>query len=203
MMPSNESGIGFAGGFRDKSILHFHMNEHVMCRVLSAALLMPAIVLLVSSSRSLPPNRSGHAAALVARRVCSGAGRPLIHDFSPAEYGAGSVMRRFTQDRQGMIYVGNDDDGVLALTDEMASHCHPNLSAVRALATDSTGRVYVGAVGELGYLAPDESGQMHYVSLLDRIPLRTAVSRCLECVPDRRRRLFRTFVGIFDCAETM
>jgi signal transduction histidine kinase len=168
--------------------------------VLSAALLIAAIVLFVSSSRSAPAEPVQAArAALVADVYAAEAGRPFIRNFSPAEYGAGSVNEAVTQDRQGMIYVGNDDDGVLAFDgSKWRRIAIPNLSAVRALATDSTGRVYVGAVGELGYLAPDESGQMHYVSLLDRIPREDrGFTDVWNVFPTDEGVYFATFVGIF------
>jgi signal transduction histidine kinase/CheY-like chemotaxis protein len=55
----------------------------------------------------------------------------------------------------------------------------PNQSTVRSLAMDDSGRIYVGGVGQLGYLAPDEHGDMTFVSLLDKIP---ADSRTFEDV---------------------
>lgn len=48
----------------------------------------------------------------------------------------------------------------------------PNGSLVRSLAQDTTGRVYVGAQGELGYLAPDSLGVLRYVSLMSHVPNR-------------------------------
>ena len=74
------------------------------------------------------------------------------------------------QDQRGVIYVGNNDgvliyDGVQWRTIRMA-----NGSAVRSLDVDSSGTVYVGARGEFGYLAADESGALRYASLLDRVP---------------------------------
>ena len=35
---------------------------------------------------------------------------------------------------------------------------------------DKTGRLWVGAVGSFGYLAPDEHGTLKYVSLADKLP---------------------------------
>jgi len=35
---------------------------------------------------------------------------------------------------------------------------------------DSTGRIYVGAVGDLGYLQANDKGETEFVSLLDKIP---------------------------------
>ena len=45
-----------------------------------------------------------------------------------------------------------------------------NGSAVRSLDVGPDDKVYVGARGEFGYLAADESGLPRYVSLLDKVP---------------------------------
>ena len=45
----------------------------------------------------------------------------------------------------------------------------PNRSAARSLYV-ADGRIYVGAVGELGYLDSDEAGKLRYTSLLKNIP---------------------------------
>ncbi len=45
-----------------------------------------------------------------------------------------------------------------------------NRTTVRSLAVDSDGRVYFGAIGELGYLVPDPSGRTEPVSLLEHVP---------------------------------
>jgi serine phosphatase RsbU (regulator of sigma subunit) len=45
-----------------------------------------------------------------------------------------------------------------------------NNSLVRSIAIDSSGIVYVGAVGEFGYLSPNEKGFMAYHSLVDKLP---------------------------------
>ena len=97
-------------------------------------------------------------------------GVPLLRNFSPMDYGAGPQNWAVVQDKRGLIYVGNSDDGVLEFDgDHWRRIAVPNLSTVRSLALAADGRVYVGCVGELGYLAPDDHGRMRYVSLLDRI----------------------------------
>ena len=97
-------------------------------------------------------------------------GLPLLRTFSPKEYGAQAQNWAIVQDLRGVIYVGNNDgvlefDGVRWRLIRVA-----NNTTVRSLAVDAQGRVYVGAVGEIGYLQPDVSGQMSYVSLLDNVP---------------------------------
>jgi hypothetical protein len=47
----------------------------------------------------------------------------------------------------------------------------PGDPPVRSLATAEDGVVFVGAFSEFGYLAPDRTGQMHYLSLSDTIDL--------------------------------
>ena len=45
----------------------------------------------------------------------------------------------------------------------------PNQSIVFSLDVDNRGTVYVGAVGEFGYLAIDKQGKYIYVSLKDKL----------------------------------
>jgi signal transduction histidine kinase len=75
------------------------------------------------------------------------------------------------QDERGIIYSGNTN-GVL----EFDGHDFrmiplSNGSIARSLTVATDGTVFVGGVGDLGYLAPDASGSMHFVSLRDRIPV--------------------------------
>jgi signal transduction histidine kinase/ligand-binding sensor domain-containing protein len=76
-----------------------------------------------------------------------------------------------TQDHRGIVYVGNNN-GVLEYDGE---HWRliptANNTFVRSLAADETdGTVYVGTVGDFGYLKPDSIGVMRYVSLHEKIP---------------------------------
>src|SRR5439155_4876651 len=92
------------------------------------------------------------------------AGLPFLRNYSPKEYGAQAQNWAVTQDRRGLIYIGNNDgvlvyDGVRWRTIRVA-----NRSQVRSLDVDAAGTVYVGARGDFGYLAADESGTLRYVS---------------------------------------
>lgn len=74
------------------------------------------------------------------------------------------------QDRRGVMYIGNNQgvleyDGVHWRLISVA-----NETNVRTLCMDSTGRIYVGAFDEFGYLLPDESGKMQYKSLVQHVP---------------------------------
>ena len=98
------------------------------------------------------------------------AGRFYTQNFAPEDYGAHVQNWAIVQDKRGLLYVANGD-GVLEY-DGVSWRLIPisNGITARSLAIDQEGRIYVGAVDELGYLAPDSLGQMHYVSLLEHIP---------------------------------
>ncbi|UCF64474.1 MAG: PAS domain S-box protein [bacterium] len=96
-------------------------------------------------------------------------GLPLIKNFSPKEYGEHSQNWAVVQDSRGVIYFGNghgilEYDGVSWRLIETTKG-----TRVRSLARDQNGRIYVGASGDFGYLAPDPLGRMRYISLRDSI----------------------------------
>ncbi len=96
-------------------------------------------------------------------------GRPNIRNYSPKEYDAMPQNWAIIQDQRGVMYFGNWN-GVLEYDGVTWRLIHtPNKSGVRSFAMDEHGRIYVGAVGDLGYLAPDSLGQLQFVSLLDHV----------------------------------
>lgn len=114
---------------------------------------------------------SAGAVGTVETRQPDEAGLPFIRNFSPADYGGAPQNWAVVQDHDGVIYVGNVSDGLFAFDGARWRRSSiPNRSAVRSLGMDAEGRIYVGAVGEFGYLQPDGMGQMRYVSLLDKVP---------------------------------
>jgi signal transduction histidine kinase len=97
-------------------------------------------------------------------------GTPLLRSFRPSDYAADGQNWALAQGTDGTLYVGNNR-GVLHFDGQRwRLTAVTNQLAVRSLAVDATGRVYVGAVGEIGYLAPAADGELRYVSLLDQLP---------------------------------
>ena len=127
----------------------------LLCAALLAWLALPA-------GATAPP--AGTSAAALE------AGTPLLRNFRASEYGAEVQNWALAQGADGALYVGNNR-GVLHF-DGQRWRLTPvaNQSTVRSLAVDASGRVYVGAVGEMGYLAPAADGQLRYVSLMDQLP---------------------------------
>jgi hypothetical protein len=98
-------------------------------------------------------------------------GRPLIRAYQPLEIGGGGQTWSIVQDRRGVMYLGIN--GAVLEFDGASWRRIPIGTigvAARGLALDDTGRIWVGSVGSFGYLAPDASGTLQYVSLADRLP---------------------------------
>ncbi|MCP4662016.1 MAG: hypothetical protein GY856_41970 [bacterium] len=110
------------------------------------------------------------AASLAAQGARDEVGTPFITTYSHREYGAHPQNWAIAQDSRGVMYFGNSN-GVLEF-DGTAWRLIPvaNGSIVRSLAVDREGILYVGAVGELGYLRPGEPGELVYESLVDELP---------------------------------
>ncbi len=96
-------------------------------------------------------------------------GRPFLTYFSPQLYGAAAQVWSFAQDDRGILYVGNGG-GLLEYDGAKWRLIRtPGDVIVRDVARGEDGRIYVGAVGNFGFLAPDGNGQLGFVSLLDHV----------------------------------
>lgn len=97
---------------------------------------------------------------------------PPIVNYSVKDFGKKKNPENYcvVQDYRGVMYFGNSH-GVLEFDGEKWSFIQVGFgSFVRSLAVDDSGIVYVGIYGDFGYLTPDESGQLCFKSLLDKIP---------------------------------
>ena len=97
-------------------------------------------------------------------------GQYFLQQYQVKDYQAHSQNWAIVQDAQGVMYIGNG----LGLLEYDGSFWRliplPKQSVVRSLGVDSTGTIYMGGHGQLGYLAPDSTGQLAYQSLLEEIP---------------------------------
>ena len=110
----------------------------------------------------------GGGSALRAAPSAEGVGRPLIHNYNRRDFGAEVQQWDVIQDARGIMYFANNA-GVLEFDGRNWRLIElPSRLGVRALALDSTGsgRIYVGAGGDFGYLVPDAAGQLQFTSLL-------------------------------------
>jgi signal transduction histidine kinase/DNA-binding response OmpR family regulator len=93
-------------------------------------------------------------------------GDPFIEYFSSKDYKASYQNWCVIQDKKGLMYFGNTE-GVLEYDGASWRLIKtPNNSVVRSLSMDEEGRIYVAASSDFGYLAPDSTGRLQFVSLL-------------------------------------
>ncbi len=94
-------------------------------------------------------------------------GYPIIRNYTPEENGGEEQNWSIAQDKRGVMYFGNiDSKGILEYDGKTwRSIPNANNSYVRSLTCDDEGTIYVGAVGDFGYLAPDKQGQLKFISL--------------------------------------
>jgi len=98
------------------------------------------------------------------------AGRFFIDTYLPSDYDALPQNFSITQGQNGYMYFANSV-GVLEF-DGITWRTIPtdDRTRVRAIATGNDGKIYVGGVGEIGFLAPDSLGLLTYQSLLGELP---------------------------------
>lgn len=93
-----------------------------------------------------------------------------ITNFSQEDYGNALPQNwDIIQDRRGIMYFGNDE-GILEYDGiRWKLYYVKNETSVKSLGKDSNGRIYVGAIDELGYLEPNSLGKLEYVSLVNQL----------------------------------
>src|SRR5690349_14182451 len=92
------------------------------------------------------------------------AGHPGLRSFGSADYEETEQNVHMVRDRRGRLYVANDH--VLQFDGRAWSKIAVNDAArVEAIALGEDDRIWVSAVGELGYLDEDDTGTRSYHSL--------------------------------------
>lgn len=99
-------------------------------------------------------------------------GVPFITNYEPHEFGGSGQIWSIVQDNRGIMYFGGNAnifqfDGV-----NWTPLLNPNNSlTARSMVCDKNGTIYVGAVGDIGYLKPVGNGKLEYISLKNEINL--------------------------------
>lgn len=95
-------------------------------------------------------------------------GLPFIQNYHFAETGGSEQNWCITQDSRGLIYVGNNDKGILEYDgSSWRSIPVPGDVTVRSLVSGEDGYIYVGLEGNFGRLEPDQRGHLLFRTLLD------------------------------------
>lgn len=93
-----------------------------------------------------------------------------IRNYSPKEYGAFMQNWYCVQDSRGVLYFGNSSNVLEYDGNNWKKIPIVSGVAIRELCISKNGIIYVGAVGDFGYLKPLKNGEFVYESLTDLIP---------------------------------
>lgn len=94
----------------------------------------------------------------------------MLTHYSQEVTGSSGLNRSITQDGRGILYVGNDGQGILEYDGmRWRSIPVPGGPAIQTMVTGEDGVVYVGTDAEFGCLLPDRTGRMVYHSLADSL----------------------------------
>ncbi len=97
--------------------------------------------------------------------VGQGIGKIFNRYYPPKEYNGSLQNWTIVSDNNGLMYFGNHD-GVLEYDGSTWRKIEIlNKSTVRSLTITSKGKILVGAIGEMGYLAPNNIGTLQFVSI--------------------------------------
>lgn len=96
-------------------------------------------------------------------------GSPFITNYTSDDYNAHFQNWAVVQDSRGIMYIGNWQ-GILEYDGNNWQLIQiSRMSSIRSLAIGPDDTVYVGGIGEIGYLAPGSRGETTYHSLLERM----------------------------------
>lgn len=139
----------------NKLLLHVRSSANKLAKSFKLSqVLIQVLIILPLAGKAQTPNELG---------------KPFLTRWLPKDYSAEPSNWAIVQDDRGVMYFGNTSgileyDGVSWRLIQF-----PNKSVCRSLAKDADGRIYAGGLGDFGYLAPDNIGQMQFVSLLPQV----------------------------------
>ena len=135
-------------------------------------------------------------------------GIPNIKNYTYADYNAGAGIWDINKDKNGILYFANND-GLLTFDGSYWKvYPLPNKGSIKSLATDSSGRIFVGGQDEIGYFFPDGNGILRYHSLKQLMPQKArqfadiwnivlfnneVFFRTIECIFELKKNEIRTF----------
>jgi len=129
----------------------------------------------------------------------SAIGLPAIRSYTQADYHAAVGTWDISQDGRGLLYFANND-GLLTFDGSYwKTYPLPNKVAIKSLAIDGQGRIFVGGTDEIGYFSPDDHGILCYHSLKDRLPaIAKQFADVWDIVIHGEAVFFRTNEAIFE-----
>ncbi|SKC89453.1 Signal transduction histidine kinase [Ohtaekwangia koreensis] len=90
----------------------------------------------------------------------------FVQQYPVDSYKGSSQNWSMWQDPQGILYIANTDGLLMYDGEEWKLVTLPNNAFVLSVAGDAQGKIYIGLLGDFGYMQRDANGQFQYHSLL-------------------------------------
>ena len=124
-------------------------------------------------------------------------GLPYIQNFSPQDYKAEIQNFAIVQDKRGLMYFGNNKGVLIYDGVNWRLIQTTNKAGVRSLSIIND-KVYAGSQGDFGYLQPDSTGELKFISLLNYVPAQNRdFHDVYQIIPYKDAIYFRTRNYIF------
>ncbi len=141
---------------------------------------------------------NAHSAAAPAGAHGVEVGMPILESHSYKEIGGYGQIWTIAQDHSGLIYLGQSGTEMIEYDGVSWRKINIGMDIVRSLAVDDQNRVWAGGNGGFGYLEPDASGALRYVSLLEHIPTKERdFTDVWQTIVTPRGMFFRSFEKLF------
>jgi len=99
-------------------------------------------------------------------------GLPDVINYTKQLYNAGLQNWHIKQDKNGIIYVANNE-GLLTFDGKNWNlYALPNKTIVRSVEIGNDNKIYVGGQDEVGYFSPMPNGLLQYHSLMQFVPIK-------------------------------
>jgi ligand-binding sensor domain-containing protein/DNA-binding CsgD family transcriptional regulator len=96
-------------------------------------------------------------------------GLPDVRNYKRNEYKGGTQNWNIGQDKNGNLYFANNNGLLQFDGSTWRKYPLPNLTSVRCLKIDASGKIFVGGYNEFGYFQPDSKGKLSYTSLAKKV----------------------------------
>ena len=117
-------------------------------------------------------------------------GVPFITNYKPTTVQTLGIA----QDQRGIIYFANDD-GIIEYDGSVWNKI--DLIGTKSLSIDEDNIVHVGTEGDFGYLYPNLSGQLKFVSLASKVPDSIQVSGIYKTYSHGKQTYYCSLLNIF------
>jgi signal transduction histidine kinase/CheY-like chemotaxis protein len=109
-------------------------------------------------------------ASVAAAQPRAFSGMPLVRNYLVKDFGGRDQVWTILRDRRGLLYAGTSQSDLHQYDGAVWRGIPIPSSTIRSLVLDAQGKIWVGGSAEFGYLDPDATGALKYVSLIDKVP---------------------------------